>query len=44
MLYVFKIIRKKIEYFPKREGVFQQVKGKNKAAGNFGGTILYSNC
>ena len=43
MLYVFKIIKKKIKYSPKREGGSSRLRNDN-AAGNFGNTMLCPNC
>ena len=43
MLYIFKIIGKKIKYSPKREGASSSLR-KDNAAGNFGDTILWPNC
>ena len=43
MLYIFKIIGKKIKYSPKREGASSRLR-KDNAAGNFGDTILCPNC
>ena len=43
MLYVFKIIGKKIKYSPKREGASSRLR-KDNAAGNFGDTILWPSC
>ena len=42
MLYIFKIIGKKIKYSPKREGASSRL--RKDAAGNFGDTILWLNC
>ena len=43
MLYVFKIIGKKIKYSPRREGASSRLR-KDNAAGKFGNTILWPNC
>ena len=43
MLYVFKIIGKKLKYSPKREGASSRL-SKDNAAGNFGDTILWPTC
>ena len=43
MLYVFKIIGKKLKYSPKREGVSSRLM-KDNAAGNFGDTLLWPSC
>ena len=43
MLYVFKIIGKKIKYSPKREGASSTLR-KDNTTGNFGDTILWLNC
>ena len=43
MLYVFKIIGKKIKYSPKRKGAFSRLR-KDNAVENFGDKILWPNC
>ena len=43
MLYVFKIVGKKIKYSPKREGASCSLRKAN-AAGNFCDTILWPSC
>ena len=43
MLYVFKIIGKKIKCFPKKERASIRLR-KDNAAGNFGDAILCPNC
>ena len=43
MLYVFKIIGKKLRYSPKSEGASSRLR-KGNAAVNFGDTVLWPNC
>ena len=43
MLYVFKIIGKRITYSPKSEGASSKLR-KDNAAGNFGDTKLWPTC